>query len=68
VPRFLTKIVAGTFQLTGGSPAADKVLASDANGNATWQTNTPADGTVTTAKLADDETDLYVKLSTEVFG
>ena len=68
MPRFLNKVVAATLQITGGSPAASKVLVSDASGNTSWATNTPADGTVTTAKLADDETDLYAKLSTEVFG
>lgn len=31
------KVVSGGLQVTGGTPAAGKVLTSDANGNATWQ-------------------------------
>lgn len=38
MPRFLQKIVAGTLQVTGGSPGSGKVLTSDASGNATWAT------------------------------
>ena len=30
----------GTIKITGGSPGTDKVLTSDANGNATWETPT----------------------------
>ena len=33
------KLIVPTFQVTGGSPAANKVLMSDASGNATWQVN-----------------------------
>lgn len=36
------KVQAGSLQVTGSSPAAGKVLTSDASGNATWQT--PAGG------------------------
>lgn len=67
MPRFLNKIVTATLQVTTGA-AANYVLTSDASGNATWGVNTPAGNTVSTAKLVDDETDLYAKLSTEVFG
>jgi hypothetical protein len=34
------KLIVPAFQITGGSPAASKVLTSDASGNATWQTPT----------------------------
>jgi hypothetical protein len=33
-------LTSGTLQITGGTPAANKVLTSDASGNATWQTPT----------------------------
>lgn len=36
MPKFLQKIVAGTLQVTGGTPASGRLLTSDANGNATW--------------------------------
>ena len=32
--------VSGTVRIRGGSPAAGKVLTSDANGNGSWQSNT----------------------------
>jgi hypothetical protein len=71
MPRFLKSISTVAFSVTGGSPGAGKVLTSDANGNGTWQTpsgSAPADGSITTAKLADTEITLYVKLNAEVFG
>lgn len=37
-----TTLETGTLKVTGGTPAANKVLTSDASGNATWQT--PASG------------------------
>ena len=40
-------------KISGGVPGAGKVLTSDANGLATWET-APADGSVTSAKLASD--------------
>jgi len=40
-------------KISGGVPGAGKVLTSDANGLATWET-APADGSVTSAKLAAD--------------
>jgi hypothetical protein len=46
----------GQVQITGGSPGAGKVLTSDSNGLATWQTPS----TSTTARL--------IGLSTNVFG
>jgi Repeat of unknown function (DUF5907) len=41
--------VIGTFKLTDGSQAANKVLTSDANGNASWQTPATASSQWTTA-------------------
>ncbi len=46
----------GSLKVAGGSPAAGKVLTSDATGNATWQaapTSTIADGSITSAKILD---------------
>ncbi len=42
--------VAGQVKITGGSPAANKVLTSDANGLASWQT-------LTSASIANDSLD-----------
>jgi len=41
------KLTVPTFQLTGGSLAAGKVLTSDASGNATWQADVSATNFVT---------------------
>ena len=38
------KLITGNLQVTGGSPAAGKVLTSDASGNATWQTPSTSGG------------------------
>lgn len=59
MPRFLQKIIAGTLQVTGGSPAAGKLLTSDASGNAAWavpaatQSINTQSGTTYTLVLAD---------------
>lgn len=48
--------VAGQVKITGGSPGADKVLTSDANGLATWETLTTfytSDGTLSSARTVD---------------
>jgi hypothetical protein len=71
MPRFLKSVSTVAFSLTGGTPGAGKVLTSDSSGNGTWETPSgapPADGSITTAKLADTEITLYVKLNAEVFG
>ena len=69
--RFLKNVSTVAFTLTGGTPGEGKVLTSDANGTGTWETpagGTPADGSITVAKLADSEVALYIKLNAEVFG
>jgi hypothetical protein len=56
MPQFLNKIRAVSIQIVGGSPGAGKVLTSDADGNASWQSASSAgvaDGSITTTKLAD---------------
>jgi hypothetical protein len=70
MPRFLKSISTIALTITGGSPGEGKVLTSDANGTASWQDSVGglSDGSVTTAKLSDDEIALYVKLNSEVFG
>lgn len=68
--RFLKSLTTVAFTLTGGTPGAGKVLTSDANGNASWQTPTsgaPAPGSIGVLQLNDDEIALYVKLNAEVF-
>lgn len=61
MPRFLQKIIAGTLQVTGGSPASGRLLTSDSSGNATWaapaatQSINTQSGTTYTLVLADAE-------------
>lgn len=38
-PTFTGTVAIPALQITGGTPALNKVLTSDASGNATWQTN-----------------------------
>lgn len=45
--------VNGTFRLRSGAPAAGKVLTSDANGNATWQTPSATNGIGFSATLTN---------------
>ena len=70
MPKVLKTLVTPALQVTGGTTTAGYVLTSDGSGNASWASagSTPADGSVTTAKLADSEIALYVKLNAEVFG
>jgi hypothetical protein len=68
--RFLKGVTTIALTITGGTPGEGKVLTSDANGTASWQDSVGglSDGSVTTAKLSDDEIALYVKLTSEVYG
>lgn len=70
MPRFLKSISTVAFTLTGGTPGAGKVLVSDANGNASWDTIVTGveAGSVGYDELDDNEIALYVKLNAEVFG
>jgi hypothetical protein len=70
MPKILKTIVTPSLQVTGGTTTAGYVLTSDGSGNAEWSavSATAADGSITTAKLATNETDLYAKLAAEVFG
>ena len=43
---------AGQVKITGGSPGADKVLTSDANGLATWEEASSGGGTGTAIAMA----------------
>ena len=66
MPRFLQKIVAGAIQVTGGSPAAGRLLTSDASGNGTWaapnatQSLNTQSGTSYVLALADADADKRV--------
>lgn len=57
-PTFTGTVTLAALQVTGGTPAVNKVLTSDASGNATWQTNPGSpDATVSTkgiVQLAGD--------------
>lgn len=70
MPRFLKSISTVAFTLTGGTPGVGKVLTSDAQGTASWETPTsapPGAGTIGVTELNDTEIALYVKLNAEVF-
>lgn len=53
-PVFTTKIETPALKITGGTPSAGKILTSDANGDATWQT--ASSGGLTHVKLNNSNT------------
>ena len=52
-------VVAGTLKIAGGTPGAGKVLVSDANGLASWSSNSNGGASLITATATMAETDTY---------
>ena len=64
-------VIPGTIKISGGSPGADKVLTSDASGDATWEvsaspTNTPSFGAYLAGNLGlSNDTWTKITMNTE---
>lgn len=72
MPRFLKTLSTVALQVTGGSPGANKLLASDSLGVGTWtlvsDANVSASASISPSKLNADELALQVVLAQEVYG
>jgi hypothetical protein len=72
MPRILKSLTTPDFTFTGGTPASNEVLVSNASGASTWalvaDSNIASGANISTAKINPDELALNAYLSAEVFG
>jgi len=63
-PTFTGTVTAPLLKITGGTPAAGKVLTSDADGDATWQT--PNNGVTDHTLLSNIGTNTHAQIDTHI--
>jgi uncharacterized protein with ACT and thioredoxin-like domain len=72
MPKFLNRVTVPDLTLTGGTPAVNEVLVTDAIGAGSWSlvtdSNIASAANISTTKINPDELALNAYLSAEVFG